>query len=427
MPIFGNAHASSSPAPTASSQRSLVAGTFPVAFNGAELAETVTVSAISVRGTEPHADDQAALSNFSMIEFFDIHRRSFRLLALAILLIQTQAVACIWDSDTLWQERRAHPKIAEAILGSPSPKPDPTQYRTKIQQLLQSRRDDDPEWWNELAGAHLRLGEAEKAVTLLEPVRRKFDGNYGIHANLGTAYHLLGRYADAEREIARDLEINPEAHFGLEKYHLALLQYLSRDTNYQYRHVYIDEFTDSFLRGGFKGIVPTTAPSEHARETNSNARTELEAELHRATNVTREDKMYRRKILWRLAIFDSLPTYQSRWNLAKEPNLEDGLIYMASLNPEQPACFVMLGVKSLRNGDLNLARAAFERAQKLGSLQSDLLQERIDSIQDHIREARMELLPLYGGGVLIVGAIAFYLIQKVRSLRMKNGQKPLRA
>lgn len=333
------------------------------------------------------------------------------------VLSPIKLLACIWDSDTLWQERRAHPKIAEAILSSPPPKPDPTPYRAKIQRLLDTRREDDPEWWNDLAGAYLRIGEADKAVALLEPVLKKFDGNYGVHANLGTAYHLLGRYADAEREIARDLEINPEAHFGLEKYHLALLQYLSRDTNFQYRHVYIDEFTDGFLRGGLKGITPTEAPLVDDTETNQNAKAELEAELRSTTNVTREDKIYRGEILRALAVFDSVPPYRSRWNLATEPNLEDGLIYMASLNSEQPACFVMLGVKALRNGDLNLARKAFERAQKLGSVQNDLLQERIDSIQEHIRRARRGQWPLFIFIFLVAGLIAFYFVQKVRARR----------
>ena len=70
------------------------------------------------------------------------------------------------------------------------------------------------------------MGQPREVVELPEPLREKFANDYGFHANLGTAYHLLGRYPEAEREIARDLEINPDAHFGLEKYHLALLQYL---------------------------------------------------------------------------------------------------------------------------------------------------------------------------------------------------------
>ncbi|MDB6124917.1 MAG: hypothetical protein JWQ71_3910, partial [Pedosphaera sp.] len=31
----------------------------------------------------------------------------------------------------------------------------------------------------------------------------------------------------------RDLKITPEAHFGLERYHLALLKYLDKDKEYQ--------------------------------------------------------------------------------------------------------------------------------------------------------------------------------------------------
>ena len=75
--------------------------------------------------------------------------------------------------------------------------------RKRIQELRANRRESDAVWWNDLAGAHLRLGEAQEAVRLLEPVVKQFDTNYGIHANLGTAYHLLGRYKEAEREIAR--------------------------------------------------------------------------------------------------------------------------------------------------------------------------------------------------------------------------------
>jgi tetratricopeptide (TPR) repeat protein len=97
-------------------------------------------------------------------------------------------------------------------------------------------------------GAYIRVGEPAEAVKLLEPARDRFPNDYGVRANLGTAYHLLGRYAEAEKEIAKDLEINPNAHFGLEKYHLALLQYLSRDRDYQSRHLYIDEWTGEFFK-----------------------------------------------------------------------------------------------------------------------------------------------------------------------------------
>jgi tetratricopeptide (TPR) repeat protein len=330
--------------------------------------------------------------------------------------------ACIWDADTLGQERHAHPKMAAAILSPAAKPPDPAPLRQRIQRLLQSRRDDDPAWWNDLAGAHLRLGQPQEAVKLLEPVLQRFDTNYGVHANLGTAYHLLGHYKDAEREIARDLEINPEAHFGLEKYHLALLQYLSRDTNYQYRHVYVDEFTAAFLQGGIMAFAHPIATPLDVGETNAAQRAELENELRRLPTDGEDAQRKRFAFLGALANLDMPPAYCDRWNLGADPKLEEGMIYMASLNPREPACFVMLGVKSLRNRDLNLAIKAYERAIQLGSSQRDLLQSRIDSLRDHIHKARLENLPRYVAICLIAGAIAFYVILKIRSrLRKQSG------
>src|ERR1041385_1392924 len=145
------------------------------------------------------------------------------------------------------QERLRSHDMAKEILRAEPKAPAPRSLTSRIAQLRASPREQDATWWNDLGGAYIRLGQPQETVTLLERVVKRFDTNYGIHANLGTAYHLLGRYADAEKEIARDLEINPNAHFGLEKYHLALLQYLCRENAYQSRHVYVDEYTTAFL------------------------------------------------------------------------------------------------------------------------------------------------------------------------------------
>jgi hypothetical protein len=338
-------------------------------------------------------------------------------------LTQYTLTACIWDSDTLNQERRARPKMAETILARETKPPDPAPLRKRLQELLRNRRETDPAWWNDLAGAHLRLGEAQEAVKLLEPVLKRFDTNYGIHANLGTAYHLLGRYKDAEREIARDLEINPEAHFGLEKYHLALLQYLVRDTNYQYRHVYVDEFTDAFLRGGIKAYPSPVAMPFNTDDTNAALRAELENELRRMPATGEDAQRARRQLLSGLAELDVPPTYREHWQLGSDPKLEEGVIYMASLNPREPACFVMLGVKSLHNRDLNLAIAAYERAIQLGSSQSELLGEYIDSLRDHIREARMHNPVTFVSALLVALPVTVLAIVYVRRLRARQRQQ----
>jgi tetratricopeptide (TPR) repeat protein len=221
-------------------------------------------------------------------------------------------------------------------------------------------------------------------------VTNRFATNYGIHANLGTAYHLLGRYADAEREIARDLEIDPNAHFGLEKYHLALLQYLIRDEDYQWRHVYVDEFTDSFLtefvsypsvyhKEGVTNQVPdpTALKQDFENAKGLLTKTNFEGSWHKVGNQLAE-----------IASFDTSPAYRKKWNLAKNNSLEKGVIYMAGLNAKEPACWVMLGMLATQTSDKNLAIAAFKQAIQLGSPQRPILQARVNALNEHIDEAR---------------------------------------
>ena len=159
--------------------------------------------------------------------------------------------ACIQDSFSSRSHLRfngnAGSRLADAAAGKFAEGPSKNVVRKHLQGLLANPQPENPYWWVNVSGAHLRLGDAATAAQKLETVVEKFRGEYGIRSNLGTAYHLLGRYTEAEREIRAGLQINPESHQGLEYYHLALLQYLSRDRSYQARHLYVDEWTEAFL------------------------------------------------------------------------------------------------------------------------------------------------------------------------------------
>jgi hypothetical protein len=100
-----------------------------------------------------------------------------------------------------------------------------------------------------------------------------------------------------------------------------------------------------------------------------------------------------------------MPPYRGKWNLATDTNPQEGVIYMASLNPNEPACFVMLGVASWRHRDLNLTVKAFEKAIALGSPQKILLEAKVNSIRKHINEARA-----HRSGLLFSIAIACGLL-----------------
>src|SRR5207247_389450 len=122
-------------------------------------------------------------------------------LFLLVALLTANVHACMWDARTMLEEKFRNRDLTTAILGDPPKPADPKPLQDEIKNLEANRRENDPDWWNNLAGSYLRLNQPEVAAKLLETVAAKFPDNYGIHANLGTAYHLLGRYADAEKEI----------------------------------------------------------------------------------------------------------------------------------------------------------------------------------------------------------------------------------
>jgi tetratricopeptide (TPR) repeat protein len=331
----------------------------------------------------------------------------------------TNAHACIWDADSLWQEKMRSHDLTSAILGDPPEPEDPQKLRARISELESHRDETNADWWNNLAGAHLRLNEPAEAVKILEPVVTNFPNNYGIHANLGTAYHLLGRYADAEKEIARDLEINPDAHFGLEKYHLALLQYLMRDTNYQSRHVYVDEFSRGFQQ---LSQLYLKRPEGKLDLTNTNG---LEmTQIDQLEKEIADEPQSEKTNSWEWVEIQKLkldcynpPSYRYKWDLAADTNFVPGVIYMAQMNPGEPACFEMLGIAASRKHDYHLALSAYEKAIALGSLKADSLRQKVESLHHFIHESFWNNLGIYAFIFLIPFVIACYIYTKIRDYR----------
>jgi tetratricopeptide (TPR) repeat protein len=337
------------------------------------------------------------------------------------MLFALPAQACIWDAETLFQEKWRNHDLTKAILDELPQPENPQTLQERIKNLEANPDENNPDWWNNLAGAYLRLNQPATAAKLLESVVAKFPNDYGIHANLGTAYHLLGRYQDAEREIARDLEINPDAHFGLEKYHLALLQYLIRDAEYKKQHVYVDEFSREFLQ------MPATyhgKPEGQLDSFNTNAldmaRINYLAKMLVGDSEDEKTNSWEWKEIQDLKVEGySPPSYRFKWDLAADTNFVAGVIYMAQMNPKEPACFEMLGIAAGEKHDFNLEEAAFQKAITLGSPKSEILQQKVEGLRNYISESLKE--KFYIGGVLslIPLLIVYYIYAKIRGLRCK--------
>lgn len=152
--------------------------------------------------------------------------RIYALLALCGLLASALA-PCIWDYDTLNQERSRFPSALELITGE-FPRHSAAYYRWRIEDRSTRLKagEDDPQLYDDLAVAHSKLGDNEKAIEWMDTKEVKHPGMYETQANIGTFHLHAGNLDQGIEHIARAIEINPEAHFGREIYQELLARYI---------------------------------------------------------------------------------------------------------------------------------------------------------------------------------------------------------
>src|SRR4051812_24611669 len=163
--------------------------------------------------------------------------------------LPTVVLACLWDRDTPSDEARGMPEVVAAITGR-FPRNPPKFYEMRLDRVAAHLRDhpDDLAAYDDAGVACDRLGRGDEAISWMGRKRDRLDRldperyevkehRYRYHANLGT--FLVHRWARngsdrakldevkaARDEIARALEINPNAHFGREKYQLQAINWI---------------------------------------------------------------------------------------------------------------------------------------------------------------------------------------------------------
>lgn len=165
------------------------------------------------------------------------------------LTIVAPVVACLWDYDTLRAEAKGMPSVAETITGRFERNP-PLYYEMRLEQSAQRISRDAHDWaaYDNAGVACDRLGRHDEAIewmqrkhaamqaaSLDEPTH--FTHRYRYLANLGTfhAHRWLARggdrddTADLQRGIElieAAIELNPDAHFGRERYQLMAMRWI---------------------------------------------------------------------------------------------------------------------------------------------------------------------------------------------------------
>lgn len=169
---------------------------------------------------------------------------------LLLLALPLSVAACLWDRDTPADEARGMPEVVAVLTGRFARNP-PLFYEMRLARVAAHLRDHpgDLAAYDDAGVACDRLGRGDEAIAWMEQKRARLDAldashpeakehRYRDHANLGT--FLVHRWArqGAERsrideveaardEIARALEINPDAHFGREEYQLRVLEWIA--------------------------------------------------------------------------------------------------------------------------------------------------------------------------------------------------------
>ncbi len=146
-----------------------------------------------------------------------------------LLLYGMSVQACLWDVDTLQMERRRFPGANELITGNfIRHSRDHYEWRIADRKRRLAAAPGDPALVDDLAVAYDKLGRQAEGIALLTATLQAHPDRYETVANLGTLKIHSGELDDGAALIAKALRINPDAHFGRERFQLLLVRYLQQ-------------------------------------------------------------------------------------------------------------------------------------------------------------------------------------------------------
>lgn len=149
-----------------------------------------------------------------------------RVVLLLVAVMATSVTACLWDYDTLEMERQRFPSALELITGK---------FLRHSQELYQWRIGDrtrrieqspKPVLFDDLASAYDKVGDHAQAIEIMLGKAKQYPGLYETHANLGTFYVHSGQLEKGLVELEKAIAINPDAHFGRERFQIHLVKYI---------------------------------------------------------------------------------------------------------------------------------------------------------------------------------------------------------
>jgi tetratricopeptide (TPR) repeat protein len=156
----------------------------------------------------------------------DMRRLKKHLLILS-LVISGSSQACLWDSDTIATESARFPGAAGMMAGNfPRHSKEYHEWRVKQKKALVDAGTATALDYDDLAVSQHKLEGHHAAIATMLAKEKKNPGIYETYSNLGTFYIYTGDLKTALQYIDKALSINPNAHFGREKYQRWLVMWL---------------------------------------------------------------------------------------------------------------------------------------------------------------------------------------------------------
>ncbi|WP_395742715.1 tetratricopeptide repeat protein [Prosthecobacter sp.] len=153
------------------------------------------------------------------------HARCF-LVAGILSLVAAPISACLWDGDTLAAESARFPGISQLITGAfPRHSQEFYEWRRKTCEQQLAKNPRMVALYDDLAVAQHKLGDHKGAIATMMAKEKLRPGIYETYSNLGTFCIYTGDLDEAVKWITKALAINPNAHFGREKYQKWLVQW----------------------------------------------------------------------------------------------------------------------------------------------------------------------------------------------------------
>jgi Tfp pilus assembly protein PilF len=148
------------------------------------------------------------------------------LVLVCAVLLSRAACACLWDFDTIRDEQRGLPAVAE-ILSGRYERHSRFFYEHRVQSMkaLLAADPNNLAAYDNLAVAYEKLDDRDNAIAVMLAKEKIKGGEYTTYANLGTFYLHSADFENGIANIRKAIQINPEAHFGREYVQLKMAEY----------------------------------------------------------------------------------------------------------------------------------------------------------------------------------------------------------